>query len=206
MMSQTPRPSDYFTRQYGMTAAHSEVVEACQRVAPCKTLDLGCGRGRNALHLANLGFDVTAVDASANGLAALQQIVQAEGMTSIRTAVYDIHAAALTERYDFVVATVVLMFLRPESIPAVLRNLQEQTNPGGHHLIVAAMDTPSHPCDVFPFRFAEGELRRYYEDAGWTLHKYNENVGAMHATDARGNPLQFQFATLLAQKPGVGER
>ncbi len=61
------------------------------------------------------------------------------------------------------------------------------------------MDTAAYPCDMFPFRFAEGELGRYYE--GWKLLTYNEDVGSMHATDAAGRPLQFQFATMLAQKP-----
>lgn len=197
-MTQSPRPADYFTRQYGLTAAHSEVVQASQLIAPCKTLDLGCGRGRNALYLANLGFDVTAVDASAGGLAALRQVADAEGMTNVHTAVYDIHQAAIAEQYDFIVATVVLMFLQGERMPDIIRNLQQQTNPGGYNLIVAAMDTAAYPCDVFPFRFAEGELSRYYE--GWKLLKYNEDVGSMHATDATGRPLQFQFATMLAQK------
>ena len=198
-MTQTPRPVDYFTRQYGLTAAHSEVVQASQLLAPCKTLDLGCGRGRNALFLANLGFDVMAVDASAGGLAALQQVADAEGMTNVRTAVYDINQAAISEAYDFIVATVVLMFLQGERMPDIIRNLQEQTNPGGYNLIVATMDTAAYPCDVFPFRFAAGELGRYYE--GWKLLTYNEDVGSMHATDAAGRPLQFQFATMLAQKP-----
>ena len=33
-----------------------------QIVKPGKALDLGCGQGRNALFLAQQGFDVTAVD------------------------------------------------------------------------------------------------------------------------------------------------
>ncbi|MFJ6883388.1 class I SAM-dependent methyltransferase [Streptomyces californicus] len=33
-------------------------------IAPGRALDLGCGPGRNALHLASLGFDVDAVDLS----------------------------------------------------------------------------------------------------------------------------------------------
>ena len=33
-------------------------------VTPCRTLDLGCGAGTNAIYLAQKGFDVTAVDIS----------------------------------------------------------------------------------------------------------------------------------------------
>lgn len=33
-------------------------------ISPCKALDLGCGTGTNAIYLAQMGFDVTAVDIS----------------------------------------------------------------------------------------------------------------------------------------------
>lgn len=35
------------------------------RIEPCRVLELGCGTGTNAILLAQLGFDVTAVDCSA---------------------------------------------------------------------------------------------------------------------------------------------
>src|SRR6516165_7586395 len=34
------------------------------RINPCRTLELGCGTGTNAVFLAEHGFDVTAVDVS----------------------------------------------------------------------------------------------------------------------------------------------
>ena len=76
---------------------------------------------------------------------------------------YDINAAALTQNYDFIVSTVVLMFLDADRIPAIIRNMQEHTNPGGYHLIVCAMDTEDYPCQMpFSFTFKEGELAEYY--------------------------------------------
>lgn len=198
-MTHANRDADYFATRYGLTATHSEVLAASQIIAPCKTLDLGSGRGRNTLYLSGLGFDVTAVDANANAIGTLEQIIAAEGIGNVRTAVYDINDAAITETYDFIVSTVVLMFLRTDRIPAIIANMQESTRPGGYNLVVCAMDTAAHPCDRFSFKFREGELKAHYQ--GWTLHKYNEDVGQLHATDAAGNRLQFQFATMLAQKP-----
>lgn len=32
------------------------------RITPCRTVDLGCGAGANAIYLAQRGFDVTGVD------------------------------------------------------------------------------------------------------------------------------------------------
>jgi len=62
------------------------------------------------------------------------------------------------------------------------------------------MDTEDFPCPMpFPFKFKEGELREYYR--GWEIAEYKEELGAMHAKDAAGNPIQFKFVTMLAKKP-----
>jgi len=45
-----------------------------------RALDLACGRGRNALHLAEHGFAVTAVDGSAEGLALLAEEARRRGL------------------------------------------------------------------------------------------------------------------------------
>jgi len=180
------------------TSLTTTVLAASRIVAPCKTLDLGCGRGRNTLYLSGLGFDVTAVDANPAAIDTLEQIIAAEGIDNVQTALYDINQASIDDHYDLIVSTVVLMFLDSQRIPDVIANMQESTRSGGHNLIVCAMDTEAYPCDRFSFKFKEGELKEYYR--GWELLKYNENVGSLHQTDAAGNPLQFQFATMLARK------
>jgi len=69
--------ADYFRKKYGMTATHSAVKAATATVPPGKTLDLGCGQGRNALYLALKGYDVTAVDQNPNPLYALSDLHKA---------------------------------------------------------------------------------------------------------------------------------
>src|SRR2546423_6983044 len=49
------------------------VVRIAQTLRPGKALDLACGSGRNAIWLAERGWDVTAVDASASAIATLRE-------------------------------------------------------------------------------------------------------------------------------------
>lgn len=63
------RDENYFTDKYELTRTHSEVLEAVKVVKPGKTLDLGCGNGRNSLYLAANGYDVDAWDKNAMSIA-----------------------------------------------------------------------------------------------------------------------------------------
>ena len=196
----TLRDENYFTDKYGMTRTHSEVLHAATLIAPGKALDLGCGNGRNSLYLAANGFDVTAWDKNPASISNLERSRQAEGLENLRTAIKDLNALSFDGEYDFILSTVVMMFLEAKTIPGLIANMQRCTRPGGYNLIVAAMDTDDFPCTVgFPFAFKPEELRNYY--AGWALLKYNEDVGELHRTDASGKRIKLRFATMLARKP-----
>lgn len=190
---------NYYTEKYGLTATHSDVVNAATIVPPGKTLDLGCGSGRNSLYLNQKGFDVTAWDKNPMSISNLNKIIAAEGLKNIVTDIVDLNSMHLDGEYDFILSTVVMMFLERKSIPGLIENMQRCTKLGGYNLIVAAMDTEDFPCNVgFPFAFTEGELRNYY--AGWELIKYNEDIGQLHKTDEQGNRIKLRFATMLARK------
>ncbi len=191
---------NYFTEKYGLTRTHSEVLAAATLIPPGNTLDLGCGNGRNSLYLAANGYSVTAWDKNPMSIANIERIKAAEGLTHLEIATVDLNALSFEGEYDFILSTVVMMFLEPQTIPSLIANMQRTTVPGGYNLIVAAMDTDDFPCTVgFPFAFKTGELAEYY--SGWEVVKYNEDVGELHRTDANGNRIKLRFATLLARKP-----
>lgn len=207
-------PEDYFHLKYDMTRTHSEVINAVSylspaniaspnsaqdTIAPAKVLDLGCGGGRNALYLSLLGFNVTAYDKSQQSIDALKAIADSEQQGPITAEVFDINQQPIKGRYDFILSTVVLMFLQADKIARVIQDMQQSTNANGLNLIVAAMSTEDYPCPLpFPFTFHSGELANYYRD--WEIVKYNEEVGELHKTDADGNRIKLRFATLLARK------
>jgi len=190
---------NYFTDKYGMTRTHSDVVHAATIVKPGKTLDLGCGNGRNSLYLAANGYDVTAWDKNPMSIQNLLSIREAEGLENLQASIKDLNTLTFDGEFDFILSTVVMMFLEAKTIPGLIANMQRCTKPGGYNLIVAAMDTDDFPCTVgFPFAFKAGELKNYY--AGWDLLKYNEDVGELHRTDENGNRIKLRFATMLARK------
>ena len=72
---------------------------------------------------------MTAVDQNELALEILQSIVEQEDL-EMTVGLYDINSANLKQSYDLIVSTVVLMFLQADRIPAIIRNMQDQTNPG----------------------------------------------------------------------------
>lgn len=193
------KPEDYFAKKYNLTTTHSEALNATNYIKSGKVLDLGCGRGRNSLYMNLLGCDVTALDHSEESIHFLNTIIEKEQAQHIHTGVYDINQANIEGEFDFIISTVVMMFLNRERIPAIIENMQKNTKIGGYNLIVCAMSTEDYPCPMpFSFTFKEGELKQYYQ--GWELVKYNEDLGHLHKTDANGNRIQLRFATMLAKK------
>ncbi len=65
-------------------------------------LDIGCGQGRDALHIARLGHRVTGVDSAATGIRQLLEDASTEDL-DIEGAVADIRSYAPVRKYDVVV-------------------------------------------------------------------------------------------------------
>lgn len=198
----TTLPDNYFTLKYQLTATHSEVLAALPYLSGSRALDLGCGNGRNTLFLNQHGFDVTAWDHNPRSLENLNRIIANEQLSGIETQLVDLNQQRFNGGWDFVLSTVVMMFLQPATIPQLIADMQASTVKGGHNLIVAAMDSEDYPCQSdFPFAFKSGELSHYYRN--WHIVKYNEHVGQLHRVDQHGQRISQRFATLLAQKETV---
>ena len=102
------RDENYFTDKYELTRTHSEVLEAVKVVKPGKTLDLGCGNGRNSLYLAANGYDVDAWDKNAMSIANVERIKSIENLDNLHTRVVDLNNLTFDGQYDFILSTVEL--------------------------------------------------------------------------------------------------
>ncbi len=91
-------------------------------------LALGAGEGRNAVFLAEQGFDVTALDYSEEGLRKLQ-VLAAERGVSVATIQADVTTWAPGRTWDGLV--VAFLHVPPAERPALYRTMQTALRPGG---------------------------------------------------------------------------
>jgi SAM-dependent methyltransferase len=126
---------------------------------PGRALDLACGTGRHALFLANLGWDVTAVDGSSAALDVLSRQPQIKTVLADLTLDATVIAPAA---FDLILCC---YYLQRSLFPKIL----SATAPGG--MVIAIVHIPEGDQQPNENRAAPGELRQFF--AGWTiLHDY----------------------------------
>ncbi|SEH01488.1 Methyltransferase domain-containing protein [Nonomuraea solani] len=100
-------------------------------LTPGRVLDLGCGPGRNAVHLASRGFEVDAVDLSPAAVAWGEERA-AEAGVKVRFLCGDAFASGLTGPYDLVYDSGLLHHLPPHRRISYRDLLERVLVPGGH--------------------------------------------------------------------------
>ena len=141
-----------------MTDPSPLLVEVAGLLPPGRALDLACGTGRHAVYLARLGWQVTAVDISADAIRELRQT--AGPNVAIDARVADLEAQEFTiepSGYDLICD---FCYLQRGLFPAI----REGVRPGG--AVVAAIHLTGR------FALNSGELRRIFE--GWKILYYSE--------------------------------
>jgi tellurite methyltransferase len=135
-------------------------VETAASLAPGKALDLACGAGRNALWLAEHGWEVTAVDGAPAAIEILRTRAMERGL-KINAVVADLEKGEYEiepTRWDLIAMCYYLQ-----------RNLFEPAKrgvaPGGVLISIVHMTEPGE--EDGPHRLRPGQLERYF--AGWEI-------------------------------------
>ena len=139
------------------------LVEVADMLIAGRALDLACGAGRNAIYLAQLGWRVTAVDASSAAIRLLRAKAPAidARVANLETGEFKIEPHAYDLICDF-------HYLQRDLFPAIRNGVRPGgTFVGAIHLAGAGRRT---------FVLNPGELRN--EFAGWKILYYSEAAEA----------------------------
>ena len=155
------------------------------RIQPCRAIDLGCGTGRNALFLAQNGFEVTGLDFAASAIAKAKQKADAAGLKA-EFVVDDLtNLQNITGPFDFLVDAGVLDVLHPKSRDLYVRNVLTLTHPGSWFFLYGWEWTLSRWERIFLRRLAlfsavlePGEIERRFGE-------YFEIERIFHETNPR---------------------
>jgi 2-polyprenyl-3-methyl-5-hydroxy-6-metoxy-1,4-benzoquinol methylase len=147
------------------------MMESTKGLEPGKALDVGAGQGRNAVWLAQQGWDVTAIDISGVGLAVAEANAREAG-TSIKTvkAAYQDFDFG-TEKWDLIV---MILSWAPVSDPAFVARLYASLRPGGVVVFEHVLETEKQSFPPVVHGLSPNALLSYFKD--YHIHKYEEGV------------------------------
>ena len=175
------------------TAPNTFLVEAMKGIPPGgKALDVGAGMGRNAIHLAGLGWDVTGIDLSAKGLAVMQANAEKAGLKvrTVKTSYEDFDFGK--ERWDLVA---MILSWAPVEETGFLKRLKASIRPGGYVVFEHVIQRTLNPFPPGVHAPAPGALRDLFRDFEILIYREVNDYG-----DWGGPPIAH--VRMVARKRG----
>lgn len=204
-MSGSPYDERYQLPGYYWGTRPSELCDRLLSFIPvseqARTLlaDIGCGEGRNAVYMAERGFNVLAIDSSEIALKKVKTMAHSRGVV-IRTSLQDINRCTFQTPVGVLLSTGTVQYLRPEFRHSAFDRFKRLTTPGGLHAISALLEKPFIPpapdADISAVLFRSGELLGYYWD--WEILYSIEEI--FHCSSS-GVPHRHAVNRMIAKKP-----
>ena len=117
---------------------HEELVKLIknERIMPCKTLEVGCGEGRDAIYLASRGFDVTAIDISETAIEKARENAKKAGV-NIQFKVLNLNNLnELNEKFDFIIEWAIMHCIPFEKRKNYVKQVSEVLNENGKYFSI----------------------------------------------------------------------
>ena len=133
-----------------------------------RVLDLGCGEGRDSVFFARCGFDVTGLDAAADGLAKAERLAREHGV-KIRWLCRSMTDVPAIGRFDLIYSCGSIHHVPAAERPRLFRRLGTLTRPNGVHGHIVFTDVSAYVelSEEIDY-FAPGELGTIF-GAGWRV-------------------------------------
>ena len=147
------------------TSPNPLLAATAAKLVPGKALDLACGTGRNAVWLAERGWQVTAVDASPAAIELLQKRANRSNV-SVETHVADLEKREFCIEPDSWGLVAMCFYLQTSLFEPVKRGVK----PGG--MVIAIVHITPRNEEITEHQLALGELKNYFR--GWEIQHYFE--------------------------------
>lgn len=155
-----------------------------------RALDLGCGAGRDAFWLAARGFEVVAVDASAQMLAYARRDKAHERVRYMRDMLPEIKKVRREGGlFDFILLSAVWMHLQPRERHVLMNHIAALAAPGA--LVYISLRHGEAPADRPMFANEAAEVERLGKAKGAQF----ERVGGDDDKQGRGG-VKWEYVTL----------
>ncbi|MFC2164602.1 class I SAM-dependent methyltransferase [Acidobacteriota bacterium] len=147
------------------------MTESTKELKPGTALDVGAGQGRNAVWLAQQGWDVTGIDLSAIGLAAAEANAEQLGLRikTVKTTYQEYDFGI--ERWDLII---MILSWAPVSDPDFVSRLSASLRLGGVVVFEHVLDTEKQSFPPYVQAIPPNALLDHFKD--FHIQKYEESV------------------------------
>ncbi len=105
-----------------------ELINLCPPSVSTKVLDIGCGEGKDAVYMAQKGYEVSAFDLTENGIRKTIALAENRGV-KINAYVDDINTFDTDEQYDIIYSTGTVQYLFDENKEGFFKKLDKIIKP-----------------------------------------------------------------------------
>ena len=175
-----------------------ELINLCPPTENTKVLDIGCGEGKDAVFMAEKGYDVTAFDLTENGIRKTIALAHKRGVKA-NAYVDDINTFETDEQFDIIFSTGTVQYIFDENKEAFFKKLEKITKPNGIVFInvfveKSFLDLPPD-WDKEEKMWKSGELFTYFSD--WKFEKIDEVI---FEDNSGGIPHYHCMDTIICRK------
>lgn len=194
------REKDQFFGKYPIKSVES----LPDYVTDGSVLDVGGGEGRNALFLAEQGFDVTVQDFSEIGIEKLQALAEKRDL-EINTEISNVLHDGIERSSDILLCTYVLHHMEVADAEKVLQEMKEKTKDNGLNIISTYMnqgelyERRKIQTNFYP---SEADIREFYSD--WEIVSL-ETLREETSASVKGRKLSNMVVHVVVRKPESSE-
>lgn len=166
-----------------MQPAKPIIIDIIQKLNPTSVLDLGCGRCTFSQKFIDEGIRVTGIDKEATAKSH-------DNFTFVQQDILDFE---FEPKYDLIVGTGILHFLKKNDAYQLIKKMQENTILGGFHFLICMSDE-ENPKDEIYFYPNKEALNKLY--SGWEIIHNTSCLSKKHDKTIH----QHKVIILLAKK------